>query len=79
MSIYDGLTIDNCNFIKEKALTKKDGVYTIRGIIYRVYDKRVTHYAYWNEIFLNVGFAITKVGEYTTKDEVKKKLKQLEG
>jgi len=33
------------NFIMEKAKTKKDGCYRIRGIAYRVRDGHVTHFA----------------------------------
>ena len=31
-----GMTIDNMNYILEKSKTKKDEIYTARGITYRV-------------------------------------------
>ena len=45
-----GILIEDQNFIVEKAKTKKDGVYCIRGIAYRVRDYCVTHLAKNEEI-----------------------------
>lgn len=42
--VYNQLTIENQNFIVERAKTKNDGCYKIRGIAYRVVDGRVTHF-----------------------------------
>lgn len=40
-----GLTIENNNLILEKAKTKKDGIFTFRGVAYRVRGGNVTHFA----------------------------------
>lgn len=45
-----GLTQDNQRTIQEKAKSKKDGIYTFRGVAYRVINGNVTHYANYGEI-----------------------------
>ena len=40
-----GLTLENEKLIVEKAKTKNDGVYTFRGVGYRVRNKVVTHFS----------------------------------
>lgn len=72
-----GLTVENCNLIKGKAKEKKNGVYTFRGITYRVVDGRVTHYAYEREILENFGYFNCIVGKYEHTDEMKKVLRKL--
>lgn len=53
--IQYGLTMDNQNFINQKAATKKDGCYAIRGVAYRVRNGRVTHFAADGEIITQHG------------------------
>jgi len=40
-----GLTIENAALMVEKAKTRKDGVYSFRGVAYRVRNNTITHYA----------------------------------
>jgi len=40
-----GLTIENESIILDKAKLKKDGVYTFRGVGYRVKDGFITHFS----------------------------------
>ncbi|HET8688469.1 MAG TPA: hypothetical protein VFM18_17800 [Methanosarcina sp.] len=40
-----GLNIVNQNAVIDKAKTKADGIYTFRGVMYRVRNKKVTHFA----------------------------------
>jgi hypothetical protein len=40
-----GLTMENERIILEKAKSKKDGVYTFRGVGYRVCENHVTHFS----------------------------------
>ena len=40
-----GLTIENQNFVIDKAKEKADGIYSCRGVMYRVRNKKVTHFA----------------------------------
>jgi len=49
-----GLTIENEKLILEKAKEKKNGVYTLRGVVYRVKDKYVTHFATYGQIIERV-------------------------
>lgn len=74
---YNVLSIDNYNFIRAKAKSKKDGVYTIRGIIYRVINATVTHYACNGEILENFGNFNVKIGSYSSRLEVTRRLKVL--
>ncbi len=40
-----GVNIANQHAVDEKAKTKADGIYSFRGVMYRVRDKKVTHFA----------------------------------
>jgi hypothetical protein len=72
-----GLNIENCNLICVKAKEKKDGVYTFRGVTYRVVSGHVTHYAYDRKILENFGNFNCVVGQYEYTDEMTKRLKKL--
>ena len=72
-----GLTIENCNLAIDKAKTKKNGVYTMRGFLYRVKEHKVTHYAYAYEILECFGHFNCKVGSYSLVTEVRKRLATL--
>lgn len=52
---YNCLNIENQELINEKAKTKKDGVYTLRGIKYVVKDKRASYFAVNGEIIQPYG------------------------
>ena len=59
-----GLTKDNVDYIVKKAKEKKDGVYTIRGVAYRVRDGKVTHFASYGKIMLWLGGFVSPAGCY---------------
>jgi len=64
MTIQYGLTIDNQNFIIEKAKTKKDGIYTIRGVAYKVVNNMVEFFAAGGEVIqICYGFNVV-IGSY---------------
>lgn len=50
-----GLNLVNERVISEKAKMKKDGVYSFRGVTYRVRSGRVTHWACNSEVLENCG------------------------
>lgn len=72
--VYNDLTLQNQNDIVEKAKTKPDGVYTLRGIFYRVRNGRVTHFASKGEVVQACGHFNIVLGTYGTKDEGRKLL-----
>lgn len=66
-------------FINDRAKSKTDGVYSIRGIVYRVVDGYATHYATGGQILLNSGSVVVEVGKFVYMDEAKKMLKARKG
>jgi len=50
-----GLNIENQNLLTEKAKSKKDGCYTMRGVAYRVRDGSVTHFAADGDVLIPFG------------------------
>lgn len=58
------MKLSDCQFIHEKAKTKANGCYRIRGIAYRVRDGRVTHFAYRGEIIEPHGVFHVAIGRY---------------
>jgi hypothetical protein len=59
-----GLNNHNETLIIEKAKSKKDGVYTFRGVGYRVRDNKVTHLSANGSIFERCcGFNVV-IGKY---------------
>ncbi len=84
MVTYNTITIDNQNFIQQKAKTKADGVYTIRGILYRVENGRATHFASEGNVLLFCGAfnMIVDQYDYTRGDHravARKLLKSIKG
>ncbi|AUR86353.1 hypothetical protein NVP1084O_146 [Vibrio phage 1.084.O._10N.261.49.F5] len=73
-----GTTIENVNKVIEKAKTKNDGVFTYRGLIYKVKGNRVRHLAAYGSLYeLSYGF-LCAIGKYDHfKDDPKKLLKNL--
>lgn len=70
------LTIENQNFINERAKEKKDGVYISRGIVYRVQNGKPTHYACMGIILSPFGNFNVGVGNYSGSNlEAQKALK----
>ena len=62
---YGRLTIENQKYINEKAKEKIDGIYTARGICYRVRSGFVTHFACGGEVIVQLGHFNTIVGKYS--------------
>jgi hypothetical protein len=55
MMVKNGITIENINLIHEKAKTKKDGVYSFRGMLYLVQKNRFTYLSCYQEILFRSG------------------------
>lgn len=72
MTSYGILNIDNEQTIRNKAKLKPDGVYTLRGIIYRVKGGFPTHYAMLGVISENCGNFLVDVGKYEYESDAKK-------
>lgn len=70
-------TIENINYLIEKAKSKKDGAYSSRGIVYRVANNKVTHYGCNGKIYERCGHFVVQVGKYEWSDECKKILKNM--
>lgn len=68
-----GPTIENINLIKDKAKTKNDGVYSFRGVVYRVHKNKLTHYAYNGKILELYGYFCCEIGVYEGYSESAKK------
>ena len=77
MSMSYGYNIENSNLVIDKALTKKDGVYSFRGFLYRVKHFRVTHIAYRGRILERCGNFNVEVGSYQWMHEARKMLTAL--
>lgn len=78
MVTYSRLTVENQNYIVEKAKTKQNGCYQIRGIAYRVRDGKVTHFAVGGEILQPYGAFNVVVGAYSgNSNEAKKVLMEV--
>ena len=75
MVTYHKLTLENIKDIANKAQSKPNGCYTLRGIRYRVRDGRVTHYACGSEILECAGYFHVCIGSYKTDSEALKLLK----
>jgi hypothetical protein len=74
-----GTTTINCNLAVYKAKTKKDGVYRLRGLCYRVRGGCVTHFAAYGDVYeKSYGFLIS-VGSYKhcSSDDGVKTLKNI--
>lgn len=67
-----GNNIENLNLISEKSKTKKNGVYSFRGITYKVEDGRCFVYAVDGKIFQSFGNFVVVIGKYGRGDNLKK-------
>lgn len=74
MTTYE-LTAENEQLISAKAKLKKDGVYTFRGVVYRVKDGYVTHYATGGNVSEHYGRFLVDIGNYVYESEAMKMLK----
>ena len=69
-----GPTPENMEFINLKAKEKENGVYRIRGVVYRVRDKRVTHIAHNGKVLERCGYFDVEVGKYDGYDDAAAKM-----
>lgn len=69
------LTTENQNLICEKAKTKKDGIYSFRGIKYIVKSGKATHFCSDGKIVQGFGGFNVVVGRYTNNDDAMELLK----
>lgn len=76
---YGQLNDANRLFIQEKAKSKKDGVYQLRWIGFRVRNGCVTHYVVRNEVLESVGAFVTQVGTYANNAAALKALRAYKG
>jgi len=76
---YGELNSDNVNLIIDKARDKTDGVYNFRGIMFRVKNGGVTHWAVDGEILQAMGRFNTQVGSYDPRrnDQARAMLKNI--
>lgn len=75
MVTYNTLTIENQNAIVEKAKVKSDGIYTFRGILYKVQNGKVIVVACNGEILQPFGHFVVNVGKYENTKVAKDLLK----
>ena len=75
--VYGVLNRDNTNLIIDKAQSKNDGIYSFRGIFFRVRNGKVTHYACDGKILAGYGAFVSQVGSYNTTAEAKSQLKSI--
>lgn len=69
-----GTTVENCNMAKEKAKSKRDGIYKLPGLFYVVKDGRVPFVAAHGDVFCFAGHFIVLIGRYEhTQDTAKNK------
>lgn len=71
------MTRDTQRDILQRAQTKTDGVYSFRGVTYRVKNGAVTHFAYDHQILVNGGVFVVPVGTYEYQHTLKTLLKTL--
>lgn len=76
------LTIVNQNLIADKAKTQKDGIYRVRGIMYKVQNNRATYFAIPSgEIVMAAGNFNVSAGSFEGgmgwEDKAKKLLKSI--
>ena len=75
---YNVLDSANIKLIGEKAKVKKDGIYVFRGILFRVQDHRVSHYAVNGQVLESFGNFNAIVGAYDRRDQAIAILKKVE-
>lgn len=79
MTVAYGPTPENYQLATEKAKEKADGVYSFRGVAYRIRDHRITHYAHSGRVLERFGHFDTQVGTYEGHlDAAKRALKSLD-
>ena len=74
---YGVLDNDNVNLIIDKSVNKPDGIYSFRGILFRVKGGKVTHYAANGKILQAMGRVNTQIGSYDSSTQAKSILKSI--
>lgn len=74
---YGVLDNDNVNLIIDKSVSKPDGIYSFRGILFRVKSGKVTHYAADGKILQAMGRFNTQIGSYDSSTQAKSILKSI--
>jgi hypothetical protein len=69
---------DNVNLIIDKSESKPDGIYSFRGILFKVKGGKVTHYATNGKILQAMGRVNTRIGSYDSSSRAKSILKGIE-
>lgn len=59
-----GPTIENLNAIHVKAEGKKDGIYSFRGLEYRIRGGKFTHFAHGGKVMECAGNFNVEIGTY---------------
>jgi len=73
-----GPNVENLELIAQKAKGKNNGVYSFRGLEYRVHNGRFTHYAHGGKICECCGHFVVEIGGYSGySDDARKMLKQI--
>ena len=72
---YGVLDNDNVNLIIDKSESKPDGIYSFRGILFKVTGGKVTHYATDGKILQAMGRFNTQIGSYDSSSQAKSILK----
>lgn len=72
---YGVLDNDNVNLIIDKSESKPDGIYSFRGILFKVKGGKVTHYATDGKILQAMGRFNTQLGSYDSSSQAKSILK----
>jgi hypothetical protein len=75
---YGVLDNDNVNLIIDKSESKPDGIYSFRGILFKVKGGKVTHYATNGKILQAMGRFNTQIGSYDSSSQAKSILKGIE-
>ena len=68
---YGVLDNDNVNLIIDKSESKPDGIYSFRGILFKVKGGKVTHYATDGQILQAMGRFNTQIGSYDSSSQAK--------
>ena len=74
--------VENINHINSLAKSKKDGVFKVRGIGYRVRNGKVTHYHCISngkhEVRQNAGHFVVPIGEFDKSEAAHAALKKIQ-
>jgi hypothetical protein len=75
--MINNMQIEDVNMIIDKAKLKKDGVYSHKGILYRVHNGATRHLAQHGKIYERYGAFVVEIGNYKYISDAKKKLMKI--